>query len=277
MAMPKRLLSIATVLALATAGSATAQQFPENVPQTPWFREFQRELRAAWVSPDVPSRGPVRFVVGNHQWQPGTGFRSGRGWLALACDAAGCRLVPAALSVKFKRSEQQLRFQAAEAADRHVIAWFAADSASPWLAPGPVATYYNGDGRPKETGKGSEEALIAPPGGVTAILMPMLVAAPDPSASLPPALLLLRIGERRQLLLGQLGLCTHSFHSKDYLLWAGDLDRDGKPDFLISFVDGDGPIHLYLSSAAKPKRLVGLAGVYNPPSTGSECDGGEAP
>jgi hypothetical protein len=94
---------------------------------------------------------------------------------------------------------------------------------------------------------------------------------------LPPAVLLLRSGERRQLLLGQLGLCTHTFRSKDYLLWAGDLDGDGKPDFLISFVDGDGPIHLYLSSTAKPKRLVGLAGIYNPPSAGVECDHGEEP
>ena len=41
--------------------------------------------------------------------------------------------------------------------------------------------------------------------------------------------------------------------------------------------DGDGPIHLYLSSTAKPKRLVGLAGVYTPPSAGVECDHGEEP
>jgi len=277
MAMPKRLLSIATVLALATAGSATAQQFPENVPQTPWFREFQRELRAAWLSPDVPTRGPVRFVVGNGQWLAGTGFKNGNEWLALACGAAGCRLVPATLSVKTKRSRQQLHFQAAAAVNGRVIAWFPANPASPWLAPGPVPTHFGAGGQPKETGRGSEEALIDLPGGETAILMPMLLSDPAPPAPLPPALLLLRVGERRQLLLGQLGQCTHSFRSRDYLLWSGDLDRDGKPDFLISFVDGDGPIHLYLSSTAKPKRLVGLAGVYNPPSAGVECDRGEEP
>ena len=276
MAMPKRLLSAAIALVLATAGSA-AQQFPENVPQAPWFREFQRELRTAWLSPDMANRGPVRFVVGNDQLQPGIGLKSGSEWLALACGTVGCRLVPATLSAKTKRSQQQLHFQTAEALNAHVIAWFSANPASPWLVPGPVPSYYDGRGRPKETGRGSEEAVVGLPGGKTAILMPMLLSQPASSAPLPPAVLLLHSGERRQLLLGQLGLCTHTFRSKDYLLWAGDLDGDGKPDFLISFVDGDGPIHLYLSSTAKPKRLVGLAGIYNPPSAGVECDHGEEP
>ena len=43
-----------------------------------------------------------------------------------------------------------------------------------------------------------------------------------------------------------------------FLTWAGDLDRDGKPDFLIKQVGGSGGLEcLYLSSRAKPDELVG--------------------
>lgn len=272
MGIPKRLAPLGAALILATAVSATAQEFAESVPQAAWFRQFQHELRAAWVPPDSANRGPVRFVVGNDRRQPGAKFKTGDAWLALACGAAECRLVPATLRVKAQHAAQQLHFEAADAAGTRVVAWFAVDQALPWLVPGAIPAYYSGHGRPKETGKGTEEALIGLPAGGTAIMQPMLLSYKDSSAPLPPALLLLRVGGQRQLLLGQLGLCGHHFRSEDYLLWAGDLDRDGKPDFLVSFVDGDGPIHLYLSSAAKQQRQVGLAGVYNPPPSGAKCN-----
>ena len=45
-----------------------------------------------------------------------------------------------------------------------------------------------------------------------------------------------------------------------HLVWAGDLDRDGKPDFLIRHTSDDsGDECLYLSSRAKPGQLVGEA------------------
>ena len=44
------------------------------------------------------------------------------------------------------------------------------------------------------------------------------------------------------------------------LVWAGDLDRDGKPDFLVdTSSDDDGWQVLYLSSRAKPGDFVGEA------------------
>jgi hypothetical protein len=57
----------------------------------------------------------------------------------------------------------------------------------------------------------------------------------------------------------------------DYLLWAGDLDRDGKPDLIISR-DGVNDVTLYLSSSAAKGEAVGEAGrfAFSDPGKG-EC------
>lgn len=87
----------------------------------------------------------------------------------------------------------------------------------------------------------------------------------------PPVLLQLRSGGTRQLLLALLGRCTCEFSSERYLLWAGDLDRDGRPDHLIAFGEIGGPVHLYLSGDAKAGEQVRLAGVYNGPESHHHC------
>ena len=251
-------------------------------PTLPWLAEFQQALRAAWVRPDISMHGKVRFVAGNDVRLPGRQFRNGRNWLALACTVQGCRLEPAALSVEDESGKgspgadtaQHLRFDLLAPSNAKAIGWFDTSRAPTWLKPGDVATYHPGIGRPEETGKGTLEARISLPGGQAATLVPMLLADADEDDTSPPVLLQLRASGQRQMLLGQLGLCTHRVDAESYLLWAGDLDGDGKPDYLISFVDLDGPVHLYLSSEAKAGQLVGLAGVYNAPPSERECDGG---
>ena len=84
-------------------------------------------------------------------------------------------------------------------------------------------------------------------------------------------LLQLRAQGKRQLL-DELGLCSHTV-STNYLVWAGDLDRDGQPDYLIDFADEIGEAKLYLAHAAAAKELAGVAGVYVPSPFGGECDG----
>jgi hypothetical protein len=76
---------------------------------------------------------------------------------------------------------------------------------------------------------------------------------------------------KRQLL-DEFGACSGMVRS-DYLVWAGDFDRDGKPDFLIDFTDDTGEGKLYLSKGAGPDEIAGVAGVYVPPPHGGECDG----
>ncbi len=80
----------------------------------------------------------------------------------------------------------------------------------------------------------------------------------------------LRTPDRRQLLPDQLGSCSSTVDNS-YLLWAGDFDGDGRLDLLISFVD-DGPVDLFLSSAASGTQIVGLAGRFLPPPDPGECD-----
>lgn len=234
--------------------------------------------------------GGVLFVVGDNLWQPGQHFKSGPEWLALACNATGCSLKSAALSAKGKFWQghyddkptfgQTLKFSADLAVGENVVAWFQTVPAMRWLNIGNVPTYHAPQQPLKIAGKGNMSVKVDLSNGDTALLVPLLATAeylnrlqPERGASSPIALLQLRMRNRRQLLQGNLSTCSGEVDPRQFLLWAGDLDRDGKADFLISFIDADGPVHLYLSGKAKPGNLVGLAGIYNASPFGGECDG----
>jgi hypothetical protein len=256
-----------------------------------WFSTFQNEVRVAReMSGNMEG---VPFVVGNNIWQAGSEFKSSKGWLALACGPAACAFQPAALSARPKTRQrqdedqptagQQLVFKLATPSRAKVVAWFKTGPGSPaWVKPGPLATYYAGTGRPRPTGKGSFEARVDGPGGAQTLVPMALSAAHAPDlasrwngeSSNPAYFLQLRADGKRQLLPGQLGTCSQALSSDaDYLLWSGDLDGDGKPDYLISFADGGGQEHLYLSGSARPGQIVGLAGAHLTPADDGECDG----
>lgn len=85
----------------------------------------------------------------------------------------------------------------------------------------------------------------------------------------------LRAGKQRQQLPGYgfsaLAEGQEQLSRQDYLLWAGDLDGDGKPDLILNHGDLDAGVALYLSSLAKDGELVGLAGsfrYFDPSSAG---------
>lgn len=83
----------------------------------------------------------------------------------------------------------------------------------------------------------------------------------------------LRFGQQRQQLSGYafspMAEGFGSLRRHDYLLWAGDLDGDGKPDLLLNHGDAEVHVALYLSSLAEKGQLVGLAGhfQYSDPSS----------
>jgi hypothetical protein len=146
--------------------------------------------------------------------------------------------------------------------------WFQRSAQHVWLQPGPVTGH--SVSRRSDT-PGTLELTVSAPDGTSAQLLPVLnIGAPNESATIH---LQLRSGPTRQLLDGQLSVCGSPV-STDYLLWAGDLDRDGRSDFVINFVDADGQVLLYLSSARSPSQIVAKAGTFDAPPFGGECDGG---
>ncbi|MBP6319535.1 MAG: hypothetical protein KA431_15530 [Rubrivivax sp.] len=258
-----RLLSV-TVLScavlLAQAGSAAAAV------------EAGRDSHAQ----DMPNG--VRFVVGKDQWQPGRHYKSSADWLALNCTPSACSLEPARLTVKAESWQghyddkptrgQRLNFRKLRPGPGGVIAWFQLDAKHPWLRPGAVTTYASKAGRTKRpASEGTLEVAIDLPDGKPVTLVPLY------DRENQVFLLQLREPKRRQML-GQLAHCSREV-ANDFFLWAGDLDDDGRADYLISFVDDDGQVVLYLGGAADQGEyeIAGIAGVYDSPPSGGECDG----
>jgi hypothetical protein len=251
------------------------------------------EAREYWK---LKVKNSVQFVVGNDLWQPGKKYKSGSDWLALLCDGKSCTLSPAALAVKDElwqghyddqpTAGQQLLFKETPGASGKPVAWLRTTGAPSWLKQGPVPSYYAGGSYNQLPGKkGTMEYLIETPDGRKATLVPMLVPKSflekladkkEGAVYYGTLLLQLRTQEKRQLLPGAFGMCSGEI-TPNYLLWAGDLDRDGKPDFLVSYIDADGPVHLFLSGVAKSTQIVGLGSVFNSPPFGGECDGGPPP
>ncbi|HQS58290.1 MAG: hypothetical protein B7Y56_04995 [Gallionellales bacterium 35-53-114] len=261
----------------------------ENPQSQAKLAQQLNETREYWK---IKIKNTVQFVVGNGIWQPGKMYKSGNDWLGLVCDGSICTLSPATLDAQKESWQghydekptngQHLLFK--QASPGKPVAWFRTTGAQPWLKQGSVPTYYAGGIYKQMPDKiGTMEFFIEMPDGKKAMLVPMLVRKSlleqlahnkeNAQISYGAILLQLRTPEKRQLLPGVFGICTGEV-TQNYLLWAGDLDGDGKPDFLVSYIDADGPVHLFLSGAAKRGQLVGFSGVFNSPPFGGECDGG---
>ncbi|MBT8078844.1 MAG: hypothetical protein KJO31_09695 [Gammaproteobacteria bacterium] len=254
--------------------------------------KMAREIEEVFSFDEKENLG-VNFVVGNDLWLPGERFEDGTDWLALVCNAQGCNFQPAALSVKPDQwqghyddeptSGQRLTFTTGADHDGEVTGWFQEAPAFRWLEEGVATTYHSSRHQPGLLPERSAlEVTIHLPNDETARLVPLLAIStmlnkwqPGRNYSWPRAVLQLRSQRQRQLLPGDLGTCSGLFHPRNYLLWAGDLDKDDKPDYLISYIDADGPVHLFLSTAASADQLVGLGGIYDSPPHGGECDGPE--
>lgn len=223
---------------------------------------------------------------------PGHNFRAGEGWWGLVCGkAADCRLVALRLAVTPATHavydtdpvpSQWLVWSPLPDAGQLLAAFkpvrtlaglpLAAGPLKTWLQRGMEAAYPEG-GR-----IATMEVSIPVASGTNALLAPRLRPAQDDDKghSQPEALALeLRQGDRRQLLedfdVGN-GDGPGPEDPKTYLVWAGDLDGDGKLDLLLNTGGCSRRATLWLSSLAKGQTLVGLAGRfdYSDPGMG-EC------
>lgn len=242
---------------------------------------------------------------------PGSRYQPGSGWWALICDVdegipgrrLACNLRATSLVVAKSRisvgddkfvASQQLRWlpsrprqstplhSDSEHPERLLIV-FKPVRLQPGLAlsEGEVPTYLHKaqrDDYPKTGRPGSTEVRIPIGDGRHADIVPRvrktsLSGSGDVHANVPDVLEL-RIGDRRQRLSGRWSGCSATGwarHAGDYLWWAGDLDRDGKLDFVLSR-DAANDVELYLSSSAGAGELVGMAGRFKLFSPGQdEC------
>ena len=225
----------------------------------------------------APPDSSVEFLLGGDQWQPGQRYRAGSDWLALVCIKNECSFEPARLVVQKKQWQghyddkptngQKLVFSRQKPGPGAVLGWFRPNAENPtWLKPGSVTTYAARTSKIKRpASEGTLEFAVDLPGGKQTTLVPLY------DQEKRRFLLQIREPARRQLL-DELGSCSHTV-TADYLVWAGDLDLDGKPDYLINFADDVGVARLYLGKQARPREIIGVGGVYVPPPFGGECDG----
>lgn len=216
---------------------------------------------------------------------PGREYKEGSGWWALACPGR-CELYPLSLKIKAEKHPvyegapvpgQRLIFSPVSAISEALMIFKPLRPKQPLkLQAGPVPTYYPGLlPRLSRLGlPGTMEGEVALPNGQSARLVPVLlmpealkqndVRSDEQPDSRQLTLELHMDGRRQSLGDFSFGIDgTIALKPADYLIWAGDLDGDGKPDFLVNLAfDGRDQI-LFLSTLAEGDELVGKAGQFH--------------
>lgn len=251
-------------------------------------RDIENEVTEETVMQSETPSVAVMFVYGNDVWQPGWAFDDSHHWLALACSKRGCGLGPANLKVtaaswqgrhdSHATSGQKLSFQMRGKSAAKPLLWFKGDAKLSWLKAGRVPTYYSAEYfLPKQNNADTFEINIKNASGDQESLVPVLIAPADrPAAAIRDdrqhAYLQLRARGKRQLIDEPIAACSQQLN-REYLQWAGDLDGDGKTDYVLNFLDRatTGAIKLYLSSRAPSDALVGLAGAGLTAPLNNEC------
>jgi len=247
-----------------------------------------------------PTRGAVTIFPGaleqaappdgveaprEHGWHvDGRHYAGGDGWRALVCEDAGrCRVEAVRMDVRElpiqphyeeARPAQFLTWQPAPAGS--VLLFFRPADGQP-IAAGPVRTFLRpgtppAAAVPAPAGVGTMATAIALGAEGTALLVPRLGRSTDPDRPGEEVRIELRAYGRRQL------LDRYDWYegfmapiaARDYLVWAGDLDGDGRLDLVMNWRDYDVGQTLYLSGLAQGDEIVGEAGsfFYWPPQLG---------
>jgi hypothetical protein len=214
----------------------------------------------------------------------GRGRRAGRGWWALACEQT-CRLQPLALAqveavtipLQYSGETPGQRLRFAPAPPRGTLLLF--HPLRPVLArhplkAGPVPSGYPVGRSPAvraaDDSPDATAALVNADDDQPWRLAPTLLRpaarpgepAPSDDSSQWPISLDLNVGRHHQSL-GLIGSCG-DLGWRRWLLWAGDLDGDGRPDFVVQLdLSLGNEVVLYLSSLARRGEWVGEAGHSN--------------
>lgn len=214
---------------------------------------------AAWLSlPSLASTTGEIAIPGMSQ----SGAWPTHGWIGLHCyDVHACELRQAKVtttetttthldeSIQISTIESDLAFRAMFRQMGDV------------LVPGPVTTWYQPDGTriPAETGtyqRLHKLGRLDLPWGAQPLVMARVVLAEGGRHRY-----ILSDGKSRQVLLHRDGEGKYGGATTPSIIWAGDLDRDGKIDLLLN-LSGDNcerEVRLYLSSKALKGGFVGLA------------------
>lgn len=238
------------------------------------------------------SAGNISVPLG---WNiPGRNFRSGDGWWALSCESL-CVLKPQRLSVRSGThpdydgpplpsqllswsdiGQDPLLAEPAREPVRPIMLFKPIRSAAAIkLLAGPVHTWLHVamGSYPGSKQDGKLETVIDLGADGKAVLMPRLMLPrqatgtdvwSNENESEQTLIFELRAYGKRQ----RLGAYEWDIEGPrplagpDYLLWAGDLDGDGKLDLLMSYASRGWNTALYLSTLAGPGEIVGEAGRF---------------
>jgi hypothetical protein len=268
MSMRNLVLAMVGCTLLAAPAVQSADAMPDVAQSAP-----EVQIERAFLDAQLGST--LLMVVGNHiAWGGDPALLVGD-WLGLAC-AADCALVPARV-VDRPPSEATgglriLDFSVEAGDATSVRLWLAVDPQRPWLRAGPVARY---PFAARTDTPGSFEFTVDTSAAGGAHLVPMLDSTPPDAPAHEETqmafYLQLRESGRRQLLAGHLAACA-DVPLTDYLHWAGDLDRDGRGDYLLRVGDNGGEVRLFLSGDAAGESLVTLSGRAAFIGEEPECD-----
>ncbi len=211
---------------------------------------------------------------------PDKEYRAGDGWWALECASPGkCALTASRLNIQAKPHPvydgdpipgQLLQWLPATATKPIIMfkPFRAPATALPFKA-GAIGTYYPAAKSvvSKPQTQGTMEAVLNLPNGEKAHFMPVLeqVSKNLTNQHEQDALVLeVRMNGKSQVIatFNFFGGESYPISLDQYLLWAGDMDGDGKLDLVVSSDFHGTAITLYLSSLAKEGELFGVGGSF---------------
>lgn len=203
----------------------------------------------------VAGAGPLVLADPGSAYTPGS-LPAGGGWLALECGRDGCALRPTSLQLsrktvlhldEFRVPLEIPRVKGSPLALFHGLA----------LSPGPVARWHGGDRDvDRATAQLRRLGRWTVPGDARQLALSW-VRLPDQGGFRYH----LGDGTTRQFLFATEVEGHYGGDTTPRVLWAGDLDGDGRADLLLSLPDDNCGFdnRLYLSSLSRPGQLVGQA------------------